>query len=87
MRMTEVGGMRLERRGRKRKLPFNWDDVYQSSSEDEKNIIKKKVLPHVHLLFSAQSKTIFLQLLEANFNLNATFQSSSEDEEDPKKVK
>ena len=32
-------------------------------------------------------KTIFLQLLEANFNLNATFQSSSEDEEDPKKVK
>ena len=56
MRMTEVGGMRLERRGRKRKLPFNWDDVYQSSSEDEKNIIKKKVLPHVHLLFSAQSR-------------------------------
>ena len=41
--MTEVGGMNLEMRGRKRKLPFNWDDVYQSSSEDEKNIIKKKV--------------------------------------------
>ena len=36
--------MSLEMRGRKRKLPFNWDDVYQSSSEDEKNIIKKKVL-------------------------------------------
>ena len=42
--MTEIGGMSLEMRGRKRKLPFNWDDVYQSSSEDEKNIIKKKVL-------------------------------------------
>ena len=42
--MTEIGGMSLELRGRKRKLPFNWDDVYQSSSEDEKNIIKKKVL-------------------------------------------
>lgn len=41
--MTEVGGMNLEMRGRKRKLPFNWDDVYHSSSEDEKNIIKKKV--------------------------------------------
>ena len=43
MRMTEVGGMRLERSGRKRKLPFNWDDVYQSSSEDERQIIKKRV--------------------------------------------
>ena len=45
--MTEAGGMSLELRGRKRKLPFNWDDVYQSSSEDEKNIIKKKVLSSV----------------------------------------
>ena len=36
--------------GRKRKLPFNWDDVYQSSSEDEKNIIKKKVLSSVKCL-------------------------------------
>ena len=42
--------MSLEMRGRKRKLPFNWDDVYQSSSEDEKNIIKKKVLSSVKCL-------------------------------------
>ena len=48
--MTEAGGMSLEMRGRKRKLPFNWDDVYQSSSEDEKNIIKKKVLSSVKCL-------------------------------------
>ena len=41
--MTEIGGMNLEMKSRKRKLHFNWDDVYQSSSEDEKNIIKKKV--------------------------------------------
>ena len=41
--MTEIGGMNLEVKSRKRKLHFNWDDVYQSSSEDEKNIIKKKV--------------------------------------------
>ena len=36
--------MNLETKVRKRKLPFNWDDVYQSSSEDEKKIIKKKVV-------------------------------------------
>ena len=83
--MTEVGGMNLEMRGRKRKLPFNWDDVYQSSSEDEKNIIKKKVSRS-----ERETQTILIlcfQLLEANFNLHATFQSSSEDEEDSKKVK
>ena len=28
---------------KKRKRLFNWDDVYQSSSEDEKKAIKKKV--------------------------------------------
>ena len=28
---------------KKRKRPFNWDDVYHSSSEDEKQIIKKRV--------------------------------------------
>ena len=28
---------------KKRKRPFNWDDIYQSSSEDERQIIKKRV--------------------------------------------
>ena len=84
--MTEVGGMNLEMRGRKRKLPFNWDDVYQSSSEDEKNIIKKKVFRNLGVKGKLNLILCF-QLLEANFNLHATFQSSSEDEEDSKKVK
>ena len=35
---------------KKRKRLFNWDDVYQSSSEDEKKAIKKKV-NHIFLLF------------------------------------
>ena len=92
--MTEIGGMNLEMKSRKRKLHFNWDDVYQSSSEDEKNIIKKKVSSKEYSLVSSikvivkkkTTLTICFQLLEANFNLHATFQSSSEDEEDPKKV-
>ena len=84
--MTEIGGMNLEMKSRKRKLHFNWDDVYRSSSEDEKNIIKKKVSSIKVIVKKKTTLTICFQLLEANFNLHATFQSSSEDEEDPKKV-
>ena len=35
--------MNVIKSDKKRKRPFNWDDVYQSSSEDERQIIKKRV--------------------------------------------
>ena len=35
---------------RKRKRPFNWDDIYQSSSEDEKQIIKKRVSKEYNMI-------------------------------------
>jgi len=36
--------MNVIKSDKKRKRPFNWDDVYQSSSEDERQIIKKRLL-------------------------------------------
>ena len=41
----ELSGAKMNgiKSDKKRKRPFNWDDVYQSSSEDERQIIKKRV--------------------------------------------
>jgi len=44
---------------KKRKRPFNWDDVYQSSSEDERKIIKKRLLEanfNVNATFQSSSE-------------------------------
>ena len=37
---------------RKRKRAFNWDDVYQSSSEDERQIIKKRVRKNYQIVIN-----------------------------------
>lgn len=45
---------------KKRKRLFNWDDVYQSSSEDEKKAIKKKVTSYfIYFLGKMNVKTCY----------------------------
>ena len=61
---------------KKRKRLFNWDDVYQSSSEDEKKAIKKKVTSYFLFFMEIEYQNLLQQSCKETNYFDGVFVSA-----------